>query len=146
MKRKELDRMIARFALERGHTQEMACKMLLSKYVKDNKLLTEVVIEAMKHISKDLQDLSNRLNGPTVPNTIYYRARAMLLEEQLGKLRCALKQAEEKSWADIEKTWAEGFESGVNDFEEMERRKDILRKKGFLVVGDKPKKNPKVRT
>lgn len=136
MKRKELDRMIARFALEKGHTQEFACKMLLRKYVENNELLTEVAKAAAEFLAKRLETL----RAPGNPNIIYYRARAMLFEEEIRKLNQAIKKMEEDSWRTYEEGVSEGHEDGVNDFGEMERRKDMLRKKGLLVVGDEPKK------
>jgi hypothetical protein len=142
MKRKELDRMIARFALEKGHTQEFACKMLLRKYVENNELLTEVAKAAAEFLAKRLETL----RAPGNPNIIYYRARAMLFEEEIQKLNQAIKKAEEDSWETHEEGNKEGYEEGVSDFVESKRRQDILRKKGLLVVGDKPKKGPKVGT
>lgn len=146
MKRKELDRMIARYALEKGHSQEMACKMLLRKYVENNELLTEVAKAAAEFLGKRLEALKRKYSMPGVSNTIYYRAQAMLLEEQIRKLERVIKKAEEDSWEAHEEGYKEGYEGGVNDFVESKRRQDMLRKKGLLVIGDRPKKGPKVGT
>lgn len=46
------------------------------------------------------------------------------------------KTKEEKEWEAYEKGWDEGYEAGVVDFEEVEKRKIELRKKGFTIIGD----------
>lgn len=43
---------------------------------------------------------------------------------------------EEREWAAHEKGWDEGYEAGVVDFEEVERRKAEFRAKGIPVIGD----------
>jgi len=132
MKRKELDRMIARYALEKGHSQEMACKMLLWRYMEK----TRILIEFLKLVRKGVKTID--------------RLGDMLDEEQLRTLNRVIRQAEEDSWETHEEGHKEGYEEGredgVSDFGEMERRRDILRKKGLLVVGDKPKKGSKAGT
>jgi len=47
------------------------------------------------------------------------------------------KTKEEREWETYEMAWLEGYEDGVNDFAEVERRKEVLRKKGLPVLGDK---------
>jgi hypothetical protein len=42
---------------------------------------------------------------------------------------------EEKEWKSYEEGWAEGYEDGITDFSEVERQKELLRKKGFPVIG-----------
>jgi len=44
------------------------------------------------------------------------------------------KTAEEKEWEAHERGWDEGYEAGVCDFSEVERRKELLRKKGIPVM------------
>lgn len=46
---------------------------------------------------------------------------------------------EEKEWIDYEKGWDDGYESGITDFEAVEREKEKLRRKGIPVIGDKKK-------
>jgi hypothetical protein len=115
-------------------------------YMGNNRILTEVAKAAAEFLGKRLEVLKRKYSAPGVPDTIYYQARAMLYEEQLRKLRLVIQKTEEDSWEAHEEGNTEGYEEGVSDFGEMERRKDILRKKGLLVVGDKPKKGPKVGT
>ena len=128
MKKRELDRIIARYALEKGHTREMACKMLLSKYVENNRILIEL-LKTVREGVKTIDVLGD-----------------MIDKEQLRTLNRVIKQAEEDSWLDHEEGDNEGYEEGVSDFVESKRRQDILRKKGLLVVGDKPKKGSKAGT
>jgi hypothetical protein len=45
--------------------------------------------------------------------------------------------AEEREWKAHEDGHKEGYESGVMDWEEVERRKAIVRAKGIPVIGDK---------
>jgi hypothetical protein len=44
--------------------------------------------------------------------------------------------AEEREWIAHEEGFDEGYEAGVVDFEEVERRKAELRAKGMSVIGD----------
>jgi hypothetical protein len=44
---------------------------------------------------------------------------------------------EEREWVAFEEGYSLGYESGVLDFEESNRRKEILRRKGISVIGDK---------
>lgn len=44
--------------------------------------------------------------------------------------------SEEKSWSDYEKGYDEGYNAGVVDFAEVEKRKAELRAKGLKVIGD----------
>jgi hypothetical protein len=41
---------------------------------------------------------------------------------------------EEKEWESYEEGWSEGYEDGVVDFSEVERRKELFRKKGIPVM------------
>jgi hypothetical protein len=125
---KDLDKFVARFALEKGYRLETARKKLLWMYMGNNRIL----IELLKTVREGVKTID--VLGDTID------------KEQLRTLNRVIKQAEEDSWLDHEEGNIEGYEEGVNDFGESERRKDILKKKGFLVVGDRPKKGPKVRT
>jgi hypothetical protein len=42
---------------------------------------------------------------------------------------------EEREWIAHEEGWNEGYESGVVDFEEVEKRKAQFRAKGIPVIG-----------
>jgi len=48
--------------------------------------------------------------------------------------REAIINTEEQEWEAHERGWDEGYEAGVVDFEEVEKRKQLLRKKGLPVM------------
>jgi flagellar biosynthesis/type III secretory pathway protein FliH len=48
---------------------------------------------------------------------------------------------EEREWAAYEEGYKAGYEDGVEDFEEVEKRKQLLRDKGFRVLGDSERQN-----
>jgi hypothetical protein len=62
-------------------------------------------------------------------------AKKSIKVEEIGevKLERPERTQEEKEWFAHEEGYVEGFEDGVNDFEEVERRKAQLRRKGIPV-------------
>lgn len=49
-----------------------------------------------------------------------------------------MSEQEQREWEAHEAGWREGYEDGVMDFVEVERRKALLRAKGIPVIGDRP--------